>query len=176
MLHVLLGGILLLLSALVAFGLFILLCRGSGGLVAGGLFRSAFSACCRFVVALFLSSGWFGGIFLRFRCARRCQFGIAAHMRFGFLSNLFLNFVDAWHHAHLIGLHRRALLFGAVDAVEEFRFAAQFGERLFRCNLLAFLLRVSFARSGNDAFQHDRTVEELCAVVFVGFLFEFVFS
>ena len=32
------------------------------------------------------------------------------------------------------------LLFGAVDAVEEFRFAAQFGERLFRCNLLAFLL------------------------------------
>lgn len=35
---------------------------------------------------------------------------------------------------------------------------------------------MSFARSGNDAFQHDRTVEELCAVVFVGFLFEFVFS
>ena len=77
------------------------------------------------------------------------------------------DFVDFGQYEKLIGFHGRALLFGAEDAVEEFRFAAELGECLFRCVLVAFFLGETLAVAGKQAFDDDGGLERRCTAVVV---------
>ena len=84
-----------------------------------------------------------------------------------FLGDFRFDLVYLGHGEKLFGAHGRTLFFGAEDAVEELRFAAQFGECVLGCGLVTLFFRVAHTFSGVESFDDDGG-EERGAVGFVG--------